>query len=150
MATAVLLFAAVLPVSAQKPATTVVSNQQIPQDLIQTAPCLGQIHVKYILHIVSETTVDANGTHAIFHFNIHDFEGVVLATGVSFSGSQAFTSVLNSSAAPPLEVIQTMTLTGETRGSTDNLLIRVRIRTIINANGDTTSQIDSVSMECKG
>jgi hypothetical protein len=137
-------------ISAHAQASVTQSNETVPINFIATG-CNGEtILADGESHVIQHSVVDASGNvHFEVHISFH-LDAVAVVDGVEtryvinetvngsneFAGATTFTNVA--------------TLHGIANGSADDLAVRTTIRTIVNANGEVTSQTFEFETECRG
>jgi hypothetical protein len=139
------------PQSASAQATVVTDNFRIPFAQVQDIPGIGLIEIEYESHGVLQSTITPSGrVNGSLHFNIDHFEGIVVASGLRFHGSQSVNGHENFSGAAPYNASYTVAFTAITQGSADNLIMHTTLHITVNANGETTVEIVKSWAEYKG
>ncbi|MBD0327380.1 MAG: hypothetical protein ICV68_13165 [Pyrinomonadaceae bacterium] len=132
-------------------ATTVTTNETIPYN--QTVfDCNGNpVLLSGSMHVLSHYTTGLpnGGSRFSMHTNFQNVSGTGQVDPIEYQGvsSNHFTSNDNN----PTTVftsIQTFRLISQ--GSTDNLNVQIVMHMTVNANGETTSTVVNVNVECNG
>ncbi len=133
-------------------ATTTTTNEDIPFTGSAFNPCNGdQVTFSGTLHVVNTMTTDASGgTHLKTHSNYQDVTGTGAPSGVTYQVRTVSNEVVNDNDGPQstATVISTMKLIAQ--GPTLNFFLRTVLHVTVNANGQTTSDVQEISFECRG
>jgi hypothetical protein len=150
------LFALLLTASAGHEAfgqaTTVTTNETIAFTSGLTNLCNGdQVTFSGDLHVVNSLTTDPNGgTHLKTHINYQNVTGTGSPSGLSYNVRTVTNEVTNDAdgAQSSATVISTVKLNAQ--GPALDYFLRTVIHVTVNANGQTTSTVQEVSIECRG
>ncbi|HEX8000500.1 MAG TPA: hypothetical protein VF528_19105 [Pyrinomonadaceae bacterium] len=139
------------PALAAAAATTVTTNETIPYNQTVT-DCNGNpVLLTGSMHIVSTFTTGLpnGGSHFSMHTNFQNVSGTGLVEPIEYRGvsSNHFTSNDNN---PTYVFTSTQTFRLISQGSTDNLNVQIVMHMTVNANGETTSTVVNVNVECNG
>jgi len=147
-----LLFTVFAGTTAFGQATTTTTNEDVPISGTIFNQCNGDdVTFSGMMHIVNTYTVDAGGgTHLKTHVNYQDVTGTGAPSGVQYRVQTVTNEVVNDNNGPQTNatVISTMKLTAQ--GPALDYYLRIVIHVTINANGETTSNKQELSFECRG
>ncbi|MFL6331846.1 MAG: hypothetical protein ACJ754_00725 [Pyrinomonadaceae bacterium] len=134
-------------------ATTTTTNEEIPFTSSLFNPCNGdQVTFSGTLHVVNTMTTDAGGgTHLKTHLNYQDVTGTGTPSGVTYKVRTVTNEVVNDNDDGPQStatVISTVKLIAQ--GPMLDYFMRTVLHVTVNANGETTSTVQEVSVECRG
>lgn len=150
------LFSSPLPrtaAAARPQATTVTTNETLTLTQQSFNSCNGEtVTLTGEVHVVTHVTTDANGgTHTKSHQNFENVTGTGALTLVTYRGVSSNNHTVNnngSNAQQEFTMINRVRLIS--RGPTDNLLFSVTVHSTINANGQATSTVNNVTIDCNG
>ena len=122
------------------------TSTTIPLDFIRSGDCTGEdVELSGEIHLVSQLQSDGS---EVGHFNYQGVSGVGLTSGTTYRASTVDNFRL---AAPfPSDITSVRTLHLISPGPEDNLLVRFLFHITVNANGETTVEIEDVDIECNG
>lgn len=132
-------------------ATTVTTNETIPYN--QTVfDCNGNpVLLTGSMHIVSHYTTGLpnGGSHFSMHTNFQDVRGTGQVEPIEYRGvsSNHFTSNDNN---PTTVFTSTQIFRLISQGATDNLQVQIVMHITINANGQATSTVVNINVQCNG
>jgi hypothetical protein len=133
-------------------ATTTTTSEDIPFTSSLANPCNGDVVTfSGTMHVVNTYTTDASGgTHVKSHINYQDVTGTGYPSGLTYNVRTVSNEVVNDNDGPQSEatVISTVKLTA--RGPALDFFLRLVMHVTVNANGETTSEVQEVSIECHG
>jgi hypothetical protein len=133
-------------------ATTTTTNENIQFTGSYFNPCTGeQVTFSGTMQVTNHMTTDASGgTHLRTHTNYQNVTGTGVLSGSTYRVGTVSNEVVNDNDGPQLNatVISTVKLIGP--GSTLNYFLRIVMHITINANGETTSNVQEVVIECRG
>lgn len=133
-------------------ATTTTTNEELPATGNQPNPCNGDVVTfQGTMHVVNTVTTDSSGGfHLKTHVNYQDVTGTGTPSGVTYNVRTTTNETLNDNDGPQFEttVIQTIKLISQ--GSALNSFLHVVFHVTVNANGQTTSTVDEMRIECRG
>lgn len=133
-------------------ATTTTTNEDIPFNSSLTNTCNGDmVTFSGTLHVVNTYTVDASGgTHLKTHTNYQDVTGTGTPSGLTYNVRTVSNEVVNDNDGPQSEATVISTVKLISQGPALNFFLRVVMHVTVNANGETTSEVQEVSIECRG
>jgi hypothetical protein len=133
-------------------ATTTTTNENIPFTSIIFNQCNGDtVTFSGTLHIVNTLTTDADGgTHLKTHTNYQDVTGTGLPSGINYRVGTVLNEVVNDNDGPQSNATVISTVKLIAPGPALNSFLRIVTHITINANGETTSEVQEVSVECRG
>jgi hypothetical protein len=149
-----LLFAAFAGAGAEAfgQATTTTTSENIPFTNSIFNQCNGDtVTFSGTLHITNTMTTDASGgTHLKTHINYQNVTGTGVPSGITYRVGTVSNEVVNDSDGPQYNstVISTVKLIAP--GPVLDYFLRIVMRVTVNANGETTSQVQEVTVECRG
>ncbi len=147
-----LLFAACASTDAFAQASTTTTSENIPFTSSLFNQCNGDtVTFSGTLHVTNTYTVDASGgTHLKTHSNYQDVTGTGAPSGINYNVRTISNEVVNDAdgAQSSATVISIVKLTAQ--GPALDFYLRIVIHVTVNANGETTSQVQEVSIECRG
>jgi hypothetical protein len=133
-------------------ATTTTTSETVPFTSSVFNPCNGdQVTFSGHLHVVNTMTTNASGgTHLKTHINYQGVTGTGVPSGINYQVRTVTNEVVNDNDGPQstATVISTVGLIAQ--GPALNFFLRTVLHITINANGQTTSEVQEVSFECRG
>ncbi|MBV9928769.1 MAG: hypothetical protein JOZ96_27385 [Acidobacteria bacterium] len=147
-----LLFTAFACATARAQASTMTTNENIPFTSSLFNPCNSdQVTFSGTLHVVNTMTTDASGgTHLKTHLNYQDVTGTGVPSGITYNVRTVTNEVINDNDGPQSEMTVISTVKMVARGPALDYYMRTVIHITVNANGETTSTVQEVSIECRG
>ena len=138
-------------VSSLAKAIVIHDDFNVPVDETPFSPCAGEfIHFTGAFHVVTQTTIDANGgftTH--FTANDHNLSGAGLTSGAKYRRVGATVNTVNiAGGGLPFEQTFTNTFNFIGQGSSNNTLLNETFHITITANG-VTAFVDRFTLACK-
>lgn len=148
----VILFAAFASAPAFAQATTTTTNEDIPFTSSVFNQCNGDnVTFSGTMHVVNTLTTDADGgTHLKTHTNYQDVTGTGTPSGITYRVKSVSNEVVNDNDGPQYNATVISTLRLNAQGPALNYFLRIVMHVTINANGETTTQTQEVSVECRG
>ncbi len=147
-----MLFAACARGAAFAQAATTTTSENIPFASNLFNQCNGDtVTFSGTLHVTNTYTVDSSGgTHLKTHINYQDVTGTGAPSGVTYKVRTISNEVINDADGAQSEstVISTVKLIAQ--GQVLDFYLRIVLHVTVNANGETTSQVSEVSVECRG
>ncbi len=132
-------------VHAQNGATTV----SFPFTQTSPNPCTAEsVFFSGTTRITTNTIVDSSGGVRVILLTNVKADGIGLPSGITYRGNQSQEDTFNG--GPGSEFTSELQLLFVSRGSADNLILSVLVHTTVNANGDTTSTVSNIRLDCKG
>lgn len=133
-------------------ATTTTTNETIPFTGNAFNPCNGdQVTFSGNLHVVNTMTTNASGgTHLKTHINYQSVTGTGIPSGITYNVRTVTNEVVNDNDGPQSTATVISTVKLIAHGPALNFFLRTVLHITINANGETTSQVQEVSFECRG
>jgi hypothetical protein len=123
-------------------------DENFPTSGIGFSDCTGEyIFFEGFLHVQGQTTLNKNGYHSEFHFQLYG-RGVGLTSGKQYIYQDVFNDSYNYLSLPIVET-QTESFHIIGQGSLDNLEAKVLFHITINADGTVTADNFRFSFECK-
>jgi hypothetical protein len=129
-----------------------ISNQDFPTVGTDVNPCTGETFTySGFFHVLTHATTTSDGST---HFGVDENSNVqgVDATGTRYveNGTESFT-LIRQAGAPTPQVFEFPT-TDEiiSKGAAPNFYFHALTHITVNANGDVTASIDSISTSCQG
>jgi len=128
------------------------TNENIPFTSSLFNPCNSdQVTFSGTLHVVNTMTTDASGgTHLKTHLNYQDVTGTGVPSGITYNVRTVTNEVINDNDGPQSEMTVISTVKMVARGPALDYYMRTVIHITVNANGETTSTVQEVSIECRG
>ena len=147
-----LLFASFAGSEAFAQATTTTTNETIPFASTLFNPCNGDtVTFSGNLHVVNTMTTDASGgTHLKTHINYQDVTGTGYPSGLTYNVRTVSNEVVNDNDGPQSEATVISTVKLIARGPALDFYLRTVLHVTVNANGETTSNVQETSIECRG
>ena len=150
----VVLAAHPAPLSAK--ARTVTTNERVPigpPRNTQPTPCVSPpdlVTLNGFLHIVTHTTETASGGVTMTrHVNPQGVTGVGTPSGITYRSNGATNTSGHTSASGASESTFVNNFHLISQGSAGNLLVHIVIHQTVNANGQVTSDVEKISIECR-
>ena len=133
-------------------ATTTTTSENLPFASSIFNSCNGdQVTFSGTLHVTSAYTTDpSGGTHLKTHINYQDVTGTGVPSGATYRVGTVSNEVINDSDGPQTETTIISTVMLIAPGPLLNSFMRVVLHITVNANGQTTSTVQEVSIECRG
>lgn len=133
-------------------ATTTDTNEDIPFTKSLYNQCNGDtVTFSGMMHVVNTYTADASGgTHLKTHINYQDVTGTGVPSGITYNVRTVSNEVVNDNDGPQSEATVISTVKLIAHGPALDFYLRTAIHMTVNANGQTTSQVQEVSIECRG
>ena len=135
-------------------AAGVLVNEAIPFQQTVTVPCandgLGEdVLVSGFLHVLVTGTLDAAGkVHSTEHFQPMGVAGTGLTTGDVYHATGITRDEANGNGIPfEATFVNNFRLVGPGKGN--NVSVHETAHVTVNANGETTADIDTLKLECK-
>jgi hypothetical protein len=122
------------------------TSTTIPLDGVRSADCTGEdVELSGTFHLVSQLQSDGS---EVGHINFQGVSGVGLTSGTKYRASSVDSFRL---AAPfPSDITSVRSLRLISPGPEDNLLVMFLFHITVNANGETTAEIEDVNIKCEG
>ncbi len=114
-------------------------------------PCTGEsmeVTKGYSLFDIDSRSDGNGGFHITLHFNVQGAEAVGTVSGRTYHVNAAAAFSQNVKPPFPETITDTVNVRAVSQGSTDNLLIKGRMRFTVNANGDVTVGRMEETAEC--
>ena len=138
------------PASAQ--ATTITTNETLPFSGSAVNPCNGDaVTFSGQIHVTNHVTTDSSGgSHFRTHVNYQSVSGTGTPSGAQYNVRTTQNETRNDNTAPQTEttIIQVFNLIAQ--GTVPNAKLHVVLHITINANGVTTSEVEEISVTCRG
>jgi hypothetical protein len=134
-------------------ATTVTTNEQIPIVLLAFVPCANDgagelVLLEGTLHVLTHVTIDdQGGLHVKQHFQPQGISGVGLTTGDKYQATGVTQDEFNATAGFEETFINNFRIIGQ--GPDNNLLVHETFHVTVTPNGDVTTVVDNISIECR-
>lgn len=147
-----MLFTAFAGADAFGQATTTTTSETIPFTSNLFNPCNGdQVTFSGNLHVTNSMTFDASGgTHLKTHINYQNVTGTGIPSGLTYNVRTVINEVVNDSDGPQSTATVISTVKLIARGPALDFFLRTVLHVTVNANGETTSTVNEVSIECRG
>lgn len=133
-------------------ATTTTTNETVPITGTLPNPCNGDlVTFQGNSHVTNTFTTDSSGgTHLKTHINYQDVTGVGSPSGLNYRVGTVSNETVNDSDGPQsvATIISTVKLISQ--GPALNYFLRTVLHVTVNANGETTSTVEEVKIECRG
>lgn len=146
-------FAAIITLLASSSGNAAVTQVDIPVDTVLSVPCAAagageMVHLTGAAHMVFAVTHDANGgMHIATHVNSAGLSGVGITTGNKYQASQADSFISNSGGTGnETTFVNNFLMTAP--GPGNNLRIHELVHVFVDANGNVTTLIDNVTVDC--
>jgi len=141
---ATLMFLFSLSISSGSVSALGAASTEMPIHFIRSADCSGEdVEISGTIHMVNKTLVDGS---VIGQFNYQDVTGVGLTSGITYRVSAVDQVRLAAPFPSSISSVQSFHLISN--GSSSNLIVQVLYHVTVNANGEVTASIDSLSMQC--
>jgi hypothetical protein len=133
-------------------ATTTTTSENIPFTSNIFNPCNNDsVTFSGTMHVTNHLTTDASGgTHLRTHINYQGVTGTGTPSGINYRVGTVSNEVVNDSDGPQSNATVISTVKLIAPGSVLDFYMRTVLHITINANGETTSQVQEVSIECRG
>ena len=133
-------------------ATTTTTNETIPFTNTLFNQCNGdQVTFSGNLHITNTMTTDANGgTHLKTHINYQNVTGTGTPSGSNYRVGTVSNEVINDADGPQSSVTVISTVKLIAPGPLLKYFLRIVLHVTVNANGETTSTVEEMNVECRG
>jgi len=133
-------------------ATTTTTNEELPISSSVVNQCNGDtVAFSGTMHIVNTMATDAGGgTHLKTHINYQDVTGTGAPSGLSYNVRTVSNEVVNDNDGPQYTATVISTVKLIAQGPSMNFFLRTVLHVTINANGETTSTVQEMSIECRG
>ena len=140
------------PDDASLAAITVTENEVIPLAFSVLVPCANDgageiVAMEGYLHILSHVTQNDNGFHVKQLANPQHMSGTGAATGDRYQGTGATREMFNVGPGETFTYVNNYRIIGQ--GPGNNFIIHQVVHTTINANGDLTTEVDNLSVDCR-
>ncbi|MDQ3806404.1 MAG: hypothetical protein M3416_21555 [Acidobacteriota bacterium] len=130
-------------------ASTITDNMTVPIDFIATS-CTGEtIIISGESHVVVHATGTPSG-HGTFKTHIQFHLSGESPSGTLYNANETVESVETGGDGTAFAFNSVGNLNLVSAGSEDNLIVRTRIHTTVNANGEITSTNFEFTVECQG
>jgi hypothetical protein len=138
------------PAAAQ--ATTVTTNETLPFTGSATNPCNGDaITFSGQIHITNHvTTSSSGGNHIRMHVNYQGVSGTGTPSGANYNVVTSQNETRNDNVGPQTETTITQVINLIAQGAVPNSKLHVVLHVTVNANGVTTSEVEEITVACKG
>ena len=102
------------------------------------------------VHFQSVTLIDADGgVHTSFHTNDNgDISGVGETSGIRYKVTGSDSLVVHKRGPAPVELTQISKFNVIAAGSASNLIARVNFHMTVNASGELTATVNTISFKC--
>jgi hypothetical protein len=143
---------AVMSAPVEASATNTSSRSTVPLDVVVPSEdsCTGEaVRVSGTLDVFVKTTVNRNGTHTVIHNTPH-LEGIGLDTGDRYLPVGPLHEVTNVSGPYPVTALAIDHLNLIAPGTGGSLIVLIKSKVTINANGVMTVDIFDVKAACRG
>ena len=146
------LFAAFAGTSAYGQAATTTTNETIPFTNTLFNQCNGdQVTFSGDLHITNTMTTDGSGgTHLKTHINYQNVTGTGTPSGINYRVGTVTNETTNDNDGPQSNATVISTVKLIAPGPALNYFLRMVVHVTVNANGETTSNVQELSFECRG
>ena len=137
------------------PALAITTNDFVPFAQAVLVPCANGgagevVLISGTLHIQQHITINDNRANIKSHFQPQGAGGVGLTTGDTYNATgvtQEQDSLPLTNEATEFTFINNFKIIGQ--GPDNNLLIHQTVHVTVNANGDVTTTVDNLSVECR-
>jgi hypothetical protein len=128
----------------------VLTNLDVPVASVVSDPCSGeQVALTGRLHLLVSLTSDSGGgVHTQIHSNPQGVEGTALTSGTTYVGNGMTRLSININGDPPLEFTFVNNFHLISPGKAPNISVHATTHMVINANGDITADVVSLSVDC--
>jgi hypothetical protein len=133
-------------------ATTTTTNETVPFTSTLFNPCNGDtVTFSGNMHVTNTMTTDADGgTHLRTHINYQDVTGTGVPSGITYKVRTVTNEVSNDNDGPQYEATVISTVKLIAHGPALDFYLRTVMHVTVNANGQTTSNVQETSIECRG
>ena len=133
-------------------AATTTTNENIPFTSSIFNQCNGDnVTFSGTLHVTNSLTTDAGGgTHLKTHTNYQDVTGTGVPSGITYNVRTVSNEVVNDNDGPQYNATVISTVKLIAPGPVLDYFLRIVMRITVNANGETTTQVQEVNVECRG
>ncbi|MET0646834.1 MAG: hypothetical protein ABW208_09455 [Pyrinomonadaceae bacterium] len=147
-----LLFTAFANTPALGQATTTTTNETVPFTSTLFNQCNGDmVTFSGNMHVVNTMTTDASGgTHLKTHTNYQNVTGTGSPSGISYNVRTVSNEVINDNDGPQSTATVISTVKLIAHGPALDFYLRIVLHVTVNANGQTTSNVQETSFECRG
>jgi hypothetical protein len=140
------------PAPAAAQATTITTNETLPFTGTTVNPCNGDaITFSGEIHVTNQVTTSAGGgSHIRTHVNYQGVSGTGTPSGAQYIFVTTQNETRNDNVGPQTEttITQVGNLIGQ--GSVLNSQVHVVLHITVDANGVTTSEVEEVTVMCRG
>lgn len=120
------------------------TSTDLPLHFLRSADCTGEeVEITGTIHLVNKTQSDGS---VISHFNYQDVSGAGLTSGTTYRASAVDQLRLVAPFPSNISSVRNFHLISQSSGS--DLLVQVLYHITVNANGEVTTSIDTLSMQC--
>jgi hypothetical protein len=113
-------------------------------DFLRSADCTGEIvKISGTLHMLNQIQSDGS---VMGHFNYLNVSGVGLTSGNTYQANAVDHFLLSAPFPSSINSVRSFLLIS--RGSSSNLLVTVLYHITVNANGEVSTSIDDLTMQC--
>lgn len=147
-----LLAYAPLATTAHAQANTVTTSQTLPLSTVVTN-CNGEpVTLTGNIHLVTHYTQSSSGsTNFTMHSNYEEAQGTGQQTLVQYRGVSSNThKETNNGPTPQTQFTTVDRVRLISQGATVNLIVNVTVHTTVNSNGEATSTVATITVECNG
>ena len=152
---AAMLLTSILPGAAFAQADTTTTNEFIPFSQLAFVPCADggageEVLITGTLHVLSHVTVNGKRVNINQQFQPQGATGVGQTTGAVYrgtGGTRFHDTFPLTNGATEFTYVNSFVIIGP--GPDNNLLIHETVHTTINANGEVTSDVANISVECR-
>lgn len=136
-------------------ATTFTSNQKLPFNSTIAVPCANggageNVDLTGDIHILIHTTLNGNNFTTKYHFQPQGVSGIGETTGDKYQASGVSQEEIKGSFKNGKYIdtyINNFKLVAPGKGN--NYLVHVNVHITVNANGETTANVDNLNVDCK-
>jgi hypothetical protein len=120
------------------------TSTDMPLDFLRSADCTGEIvEISGTIHMLNQVQADGS---VIGHFNYLNVSGVGLTSGNTYRANAVDQFRLSAPFPSSINSVRSFLLIS--RGWSSNLLVTVLYHITVNANGEATTSIDDLTMQC--
>ena len=120
------------------------TSTDMPLHFLRSADCTNEVvEISGTLHLLNQVQADGS---MIGHFNYQNVRAVGLTSGNTYQTSAVDQFRLSAPFPSTISSVQSFRLIS--RGVESNLLVTVLYHITVNANGEVTASIDSLTMQC--
>ena len=133
-------------------ATTTTTNEELPISGTIINTCNGDtVTYQGTVHVTNTVTTDASGGyHLKTHTNYQDVSGVGAPSLINYRIVTTTNVTVNDSDSAQFETTLIQTIKAVSQGSAPNLFLHFVMHVTVNANGETTSTVVNVNVDCNG